>query len=181
MIAHRVRSSSRGRINRIEHHAWWSEACLKRRLWAQSLDLWLIDLRRHWNSRNNRGLWWLLKISVVHRKLGQRLPIRFHRDDVLLHVFDENVVIEVDDIFSFIWWVVDLHINIMHWLGTVLEKLRVFCDNHVKCNLHSWLYLANTVYCAHYHLVNHSIDKKVRFSRQLYFDDSPDFFSYIII
>lgn len=181
MVSHWVWSSSGGRINCIEHHAWWSKASLKRRLWTQSLDLWFVDLRRHWSTGNNWGLWWLLQISVVNWNLPQRLTIRFHWDDILLHVFDENVVIEIDDIFLLIWWVIDLHINIENWPVIALEKLSVFCDNHVKCNLHSWLYLANTVYGTHYHLINHSVDKKMSFSRELHFDDGPDFFSNIIL
>lgn len=181
MITHGVWSSSRGRINRIEHHAWWSEASLKRRLWTQSLDLRFIDLRGHWCTGNYRGLRWLLNIPVVHWKLGKRLPIRFHRNDILFHVFNENVIIEIDDVFLFILRVVNLHINIENWLMIAFKKLRVFCDNHVKCNLHSWLYLAHTVYGAHYHLVNHSVDEKMGFSRELYFYDSPNLFSHIII
>ena len=75
-----------------------------------------------------------------------------HTHYVLLHALDVYIIVEVNYIFFvpiLAWY---LHVDIYYAL-VALEHIRVFVDYVVELNLQSALYLANTVYCAHYHLV----------------------------
>ena len=154
MIAHWMRSPSRWGLDRVKHHAWWRQALLQGGLWAQSFDLRLVYLQGHGSLGDH---WDLGLQAVVHWELSQRLTLWSHRDDILLHWLDEDIIVEVNYVLLLILVVVHLHVDVED-LPRVLKELTVLSDDQVEGYLHSRLHLTDAINGAHDHLIDYSID-----------------------
>jgi hypothetical protein len=73
-----------------------------------------------------------------------------------------------------------LHVDIED-LSRVLKQLTVLGDDKVEGDLHPWLHLADTIYSAHDHLIDDSIDEKVSLNRELHLHDGPDLFPDFVV
>ena len=71
-------------------------------------------------------------------------------------MLNEDVIVEIDYVFSFLRVVVHEHVHVIYSF-LVFEQVTVLSDYLIECNLHSWLHLAYTIYCAHDHLIDHSV------------------------